>query len=286
MLDNTRNVKAKSSASNITAQDQTPLDSDGNAENGFLPKDENETYSKEHGDRLGLAIVKVRTKIGDQFEQHKNIISLLTKLLIHLCILSYLTYAAILWQKKGTGVIDWCNGLGILLIAAVFIYWFVFYYTVIKPFLFPILLRYSIDTTTKAFKNFIMTVRISVQIILSIAFVIFILIDAWDQKRRLISLLGFGVFILLGYVFSKYPNRVPWKIVIWGVIMQLAIGLVTIRLSLGRYVLECIGHHVQTFLEFAYQGAAFVYGDEIVFVYHVFAFKVSIDFVQVPNVIY
>ncbi|KAI5711471.1 hypothetical protein M8J75_000597 [Diaphorina citri] len=274
MLDNTRNVKAKSSASNITAQDQTPLDSDGNAENGFLPKDENETYSKEHGDRLGLAIVKVRTKIGDQFEQHKNIISLLTKLLIHLCILSYLTYAAILWQKKGTGVIDWCNGLGILLIAAVFIYWFVFYYTVIKPFLFPILLRYSIDTTTKAFKNFIMTVRISVQIILSIAFVIFILIDAWDQKRRLISLLGFGVFILLGYVFSKYPNRVPWKIVIWGVIMQLAIGLVTIRLSLGRYVLECIGHHVQTFLEFAYQGAAFVYGDEIVFVYHVFAFKV------------
>jgi Nucleoside permease len=80
--------------------------------------------------------------------------------------------------------------------------------------------------------------------------------------------------------------QVPWKIVIWGVIMQLAIGLVTIRLSLGRYVLECIGHHVQTFLEFAYQGAAFVYGDEIVFVYHVFAFKVSIDFVQVPNVIY
>lgn len=56
--------------------------------------------------------------------------------------------------------------------------------------------------------------------------------------------------------------------------MQLAIGLVTIRLAYGRYVLECVGHHVETFLEFSYEGAEFLYGDEIINKYHVFAFKV------------
>uniref|UniRef100_A0A8D8MDB0 Solute carrier family 28 member 3 n=1 Tax=Cacopsylla melanoneura TaxID=428564 RepID=A0A8D8MDB0_9HEMI len=253
---------------------QTPVNMDVNGKEEYPNEEENGAYSKEHGDWFSLGLIRFRTKWSSLLVKYKNEISILKKLVINLCLVAYMICAAIFWKRQGSGVIDWCNGIGVLLILAVFIYWFVFYYTVLKPLIFPKLLRYSVDTTTDSFKTCVLFTRVGIQVILSIAFVVYIIIDTWDNKRRLISLLGFVVLIFGGYLFSKHPNRVPWKIVIWGVIMQLAIGLLTIRFSYGRYVLECIGHHVETFLEFSYEGASFIYGNELVNVYHVFAFKV------------
>ncbi|KAG8222826.1 hypothetical protein J437_LFUL005032, partial [Ladona fulva] len=106
------------------------------------------------------------------------------------------------------------------------------------------------------------------------AIITFILIDANGNQRRMTSLLGVIVFIMFGFVFSKYPSQVNWRTVVSGIVLQYIFALLSIRWETGRNILQCIGDKITQFLEFAYVGAAMVYGDFIVYDKAVFAFKV------------
>lgn len=57
-------------------------------------------------------------------------------------------------------------------------------------------------------------------------------------------------------------------------------GLFCIRIEIGRKIFVCLGDKVAVFFEFAKKGAAFVYGDDLVYgnenLLSVFAFSVSI----------
>lgn len=60
-----------------------------------------------------------------------------------------------------------------------------------------------------------------------------------------------------------------------GLILQFAIGFVTIRWAVGRNILETFSDHVNTFLNYGAEAAVFTYGDLLVNVEQVFAFRVS-----------
>lgn len=60
-----------------------------------------------------------------------------------------------------------------------------------------------------------------------------------------------------------------------GVILQFLFGLFCIRMEIGRSIFGCLGDKVATFFSYAKIGAAFVYGNDLVYVFKVFAFSVS-----------
>lgn len=69
--------------------------------------------------------------------------------------------------------------------------------------------------------------------------------------------------------------KICWRPVIWGLILQFSFGLITIRWTVGRAVFQCIANKVATFLDYAKDGAAFVFSQQIIDD-GVFAFAVNI----------
>lgn len=63
--------------------------------------------------------------------------------------------------------------------------------------------------------------------------------------------------------------------------LQFLFGLFTIRWEIGRNILQCCGDKVNVFLNYAFQGAAFTYGDFLINQQAVFAFKVRKQMAEV-----
>jgi nucleoside permease NupC len=59
-----------------------------------------------------------------------------------------------------------------------------------------------------------------------------------------------------------------------GILIQFLVGLFAIRWDVGRQIFKGMGALTEEFLEYAYIGAAFVYGDTLVNKEAVFAFRV------------
>ncbi|NXC35058.1 S28A3 protein, partial [Campylorhamphus procurvoides] len=108
---------------------------------------------------------------------------------------------------------------------------------------------------------------------------LFITIICWlifDTKkkgsRQLISFGGLVMYVLLMFIFSKYPARVAWRPVLAGIGMQFLLGLFILRTKVGFDTFNWLGIQIQTFLEYSDTGAKFVFGDK--YKDHFFAFKV------------
>ncbi|XP_038625774.1 solute carrier family 28 member 3 isoform X2 [Tachyglossus aculeatus] len=91
-------------------------------------------------------------------------------------------------------------------------------------------------------------------------------------KQNLVSFGGLIVFILLMLIFSKYPTKVVWRPVIWGIGLQFFLGLLILRTKIGFEAFDWLGSQVQTFLGYTDAGAEFVFGKK--YTDHFFAFKV------------
>jgi di/tricarboxylate transporter len=48
---------------------------------------------------------------------------------------------------------------------------------------------------------------ITIYVIILIAIITFLIIDTEESRRRLISILGIIVILVLGWIFSKYPGK-------------------------------------------------------------------------------
>ena len=53
-------------------------------------------------------------------------------------------------------------------------------------------------------------------------------------EARLTSLLGLVVFLVLAWAMSTNRRIVPWRVVLWGVALQLLFGLFVLRTALGQ----------------------------------------------------
>ncbi|NXS43493.1 S28A3 protein, partial [Balaeniceps rex] len=108
---------------------------------------------------------------------------------------------------------------------------------------------------------------------LIITIICWLVFDTAKQgSRQLISFGGLMVYVLLMFIFSKYPTRVAWRPVFSGIGMQFILGLLILRTKVGFDVFHWLGIQIQTFLEYSDTGAKFVFGEK--YTDHFFAFKV------------
>jgi len=89
---------------------------------------------------------------------------------------------------------------------------------------------------------------------------------------RLISALGFVVFLLIVYLLSTNRRAVRWRTVWWGIALQVLVAVFIIKTPWGFAAFRFIGELAKRFLDFSDAGARFVFGEG--FTEHLFAFKV------------
>ena len=92
------------------------------------------------------------------------------------------------------------------------------------------------------------------------------------MNQRLISLLGLIVFIACGYLCSVNRAKIRWSTVLWGIGLQLVLGFLILKTTVGLTLFQFLGDRVRQFLDFSDTGAKFVFGDG--FEEHYIAFKV------------
>ncbi len=90
--------------------------------------------------------------------------------------------------------------------------------------------------------------------------------------ERAISVLGLFVFIGIAFALSNNKKAIKWRTVIWGVALQLILGVLVLRTHAGFVVFNWMGDRMTDFLNFSDAGAQFVFGDRFTEFY--FAFKV------------
>uniref|UniRef100_A0A8C5F0Z9 Solute carrier family 28 member 3 n=1 Tax=Gopherus evgoodei TaxID=1825980 RepID=A0A8C5F0Z9_9SAUR len=112
-----------------------------------------------------------------------------------------------------------------------------------------------------------------VWIVLIAAIICWLIFDTAKQgTNQLISFGGLMMYVLLMLIFSKYPTKVAWRPVFWGIGLQFILGLVTLRTKAGFDVFNWLGRQIQIFLEYSDDGAKFVFDEK--YTDHLFAFKV------------
>ncbi|MGD1874013.1 MAG: NupC/NupG family nucleoside CNT transporter [Mastigocoleus sp.] len=90
--------------------------------------------------------------------------------------------------------------------------------------------------------------------------------------ERFISVLGLFVFVGISYALSVNRSAIKWKPVLWGIALQLTLGVLILKTTPGYTAFKFLGDAVNQFLNFSDAGAKFVFGDN--FEEHFVAFKV------------
>lgn len=72
----------------------------------------------------------------------------------------------------------------------------------------------------------------------------FVVIDCWDEPRRLVSAGGIFILLFVLFICSKHPGNVRWRQVLAGLGMQFVFGILVLRWDGGRIFVECISGKV------------------------------------------
>ncbi len=75
------------------------------------------------------------------------------------------------------------------------------------------------------------------------------------------SLLGLVVLLLLAWLLSNDRRRVPWRVIGWGLGLQLILGLLLLRTPWGRSAFDAARIVISRILAFTDAGTAFLFGD-------------------------
>ncbi|XP_046655316.1 solute carrier family 28 member 3-like [Daphnia pulicaria] len=158
--------------------------------------------------------------------------------------------------------IDWCGGVGMLIILTVIVYCGLFYYKVFKPHwgdsaysrvILPLTLILERCWSYRFLRLLVIAGGVA-------GFTVGLVLDTAGDRDRLYSLIGLAVFLLFGWIFSKHPSQIKWTQVIWGMILQFLFGLMVLRWKTGQQVFACLGDRVSIFLKYTDAGSGLVYG--------------------------
>lgn len=78
--------------------------------------------------------------------------------------------------------------------------------------------------------------------------------------ERLIGLVGIAVIFGIAYLASSNRQAIQWRIVFWGVILQLTFGLLVLKIGVGRQALSAVASAVTALIGFADKGGGFIFG--------------------------
>ena len=78
---------------------------------------------------------------------------------------------------------------------------------------------------------------------------------------RLTGLLGIVLIIALAYALSHNRKAVKWRIVAWGLGLQVAFAIFVLRIPFGQELFRRLGAAVTSILHYSYVGSSFVFGE-------------------------
>ncbi|KZS13466.1 Solute carrier family 28 member 3 [Daphnia magna] len=210
---------------------------------------------------IGNALEKLWASLGDFFSERsavaRSIIYIIFAILYNVYFVASVHYSI----RNGIPM-DWCDGVGFLIVLTGIIYLGLFYFQIVKKFWGKSINRAVMKPAGKAFDRAwkYSWVRYGFYLVLSAGLLTFLIIDTADERVRLQSFGGLLIFLLLGWIFSKYPSRVIWRHVAWGITLQLIFGLIVLRWDFGRRTFECLGSKFSLLLDYSVDGSEFVYG--------------------------
>ncbi|XP_016917228.1 solute carrier family 28 member 3 [Apis cerana] len=237
-------------------------------ETGHLT-DESITENKGTREKSSDCIQSIYDALDDFLSKHHRVVHFFLMTLGNLIVLIYFIFATIYW-KNNYNYFDWCHGYGLLLLILAIVYGSLFYHYALKPFFGKIFVychRPYISNITNNFRKIKYGNIIGQTIIYTCIFtaiIVFLIIDTVNSRERLMSGIGIIVLISLGWIFSKHPSHIKWKLVLNALIVQIIFGLFTIRWSVGRSIFQCIADKVESFLNFAKIGASFIFSDKLI----------------------
>jgi CNT family concentrative nucleoside transporter len=82
--------------------------------------------------------------------------------------------------------------------------------------------------------------------------------SSWGQKFQ--SLLGMAFLLGICVVFSNNRRRISWRLVGWGLGLQLAMGVFVMKTDLGAWFFSSVNGIVDALLSYTTDGAAFLFG--------------------------
>ena len=80
-------------------------------------------------------------------------------------------------------------------------------------------------------------------------------------SARLVSVLGMAALLLIGWLLSVDRRAVPWRVVAWGLGLQLLFALLILRTPAGAAVFSTFNDVIVALLGFTVQGAEFLFGN-------------------------
>ena len=80
----------------------------------------------------------------------------------------------------------------------------------------------------------------------------------WDRLRSLLGLLIIG---LLAWLLSVNRKKIPWRVVLWGLGLQLAFAVFILKTPVGAELFAFLNTLVVALLGFTVEGARFIFGD-------------------------
>jgi concentrative nucleoside transporter, CNT family len=81
---------------------------------------------------------------------------------------------------------------------------------------------------------------------------------------RLVSVLGMVVLLLLGWLLSVNRALVPWRIILWGIGLQLVFALFILKTPVGEWIFSGVNDGILALLGFTTEGARFLFGNLVV----------------------
>jgi len=78
---------------------------------------------------------------------------------------------------------------------------------------------------------------------------------------RLTGILGLVVILGIGIAFSRNRRAISWRVVAWGIGLQLLFAVFVLRVPVGQEVFKWLGATVTKILNFSYAGSEFVFGE-------------------------
>jgi CNT family concentrative nucleoside transporter len=81
-----------------------------------------------------------------------------------------------------------------------------------------------------------------------------------DIGLRFMSALGLGTMILIGFLFSSNRGAINWRTVTSGILLQITLGLIILKLPFGQQIFEFARELFTGILNYTNEGSKFVFG--------------------------
>ncbi len=80
---------------------------------------------------------------------------------------------------------------------------------------------------------------------------------------RIFAVIGILVIFFIIWILSENKRKFPWRIVIWGLILQFSMAVFILNVPAGVTLFQWLGEQINTFLNYSLESANFLFGNAI-----------------------